>query len=86
MERATAVNPVFALRKWALPVGSICRQLDGLPLAIELAAAQAAAPALVAAVRRGRPGFDARTRNVAHGAHLQLNLDQKRAADVSVHW
>ncbi len=39
--RAKAVNPTFALTPDTLPlVETICRQLDGLPLAVELAAAQ----------------------------------------------
>ncbi len=40
--RATAMNSEFSLDPGALPaIGTICRQLDGIPLAIELAAARA---------------------------------------------
>jgi non-specific serine/threonine protein kinase len=50
--RAQAVNPGFALRDEDIPaIGEICRRLDGLPLAIELAAARSklfAPPALLA--------------------------------------
>jgi predicted ATPase/DNA-binding CsgD family transcriptional regulator len=43
VERASAVDPAFHLSESTAPaVASICRRLDGLPLAIELAAAQAA--------------------------------------------
>ncbi|MEO6294834.1 MAG: hypothetical protein ABIP01_04180, partial [Candidatus Limnocylindria bacterium] len=41
VERAAAVQPSFALdAENAEPIGDICRRLDGIPLAIELAAAR----------------------------------------------
>jgi predicted ATPase/DNA-binding SARP family transcriptional activator len=43
LDRATAVNPVLRVDPDAAEgIGRICRQLDGLPLALELAAARAA--------------------------------------------
>ena len=39
-DRAAAVEPGFALAGHRDLVGRICRQLDGMPLAIELAAAR----------------------------------------------
>jgi len=39
-ERARSVDPTFDLEAWREPVAEVCRRLDGVPLAIELAAAR----------------------------------------------
>jgi predicted ATPase len=47
VERARAAEPHFAPdQRGAAVIAAICRQLDGIPLAIELAAARAAAPGI----------------------------------------
>jgi predicted ATPase/DNA-binding CsgD family transcriptional regulator len=59
VERATAIHPDFTLSaEDAAPVAKICCRLDGLPLAIELAAARTRtlSPAVMAAQFDGRQG------------------------------
>jgi predicted ATPase/DNA-binding CsgD family transcriptional regulator len=59
VDRIRATNPAFAVSEETAPlVVSICRHLDGLPLAIELAAAQAAVlpmPALLDRIQARLP-------------------------------
>ena len=59
VERARAVKPDFVLgAEQAAPVAKICQRLDGLPLALELAAARTRTlpPAVMAAQFDGREG------------------------------
>jgi predicted ATPase/DNA-binding CsgD family transcriptional regulator len=63
VERARAARPGFALTEAnALPVGEVCRRLDGLPLAIELAAARSkmlSPAALLSRLDHGLPTLSA---------------------------
>ena len=75
VQRATAVRGDFALTPSNVAaVGEICRRLDGIPLAIELAAARAAAlePAEIAALLDER--FRLLTRGRADAAGRQQTL------------
>lgn len=60
VDRAQAVNPHFVLlEELAAPVVAICQQLEGLPLAIELAAAQTKHVALLTLATRLSKRLDA---------------------------
>lgn len=58
MDRAAAVQPTFGLtRDTARPVAEICRRLDGIPLALELAAARTRALSVQAVAARLKDRF-----------------------------
>ncbi|MET0325285.1 MAG: BTAD domain-containing putative transcriptional regulator [Ilumatobacteraceae bacterium] len=79
-DRAAAVDPGFAINhRNALAVASLCRRLDGLPLALELAAAQV--PAL------GPAQIDARLadRGVLQ-SHERTGLDRHRSMRTLLDW
>jgi predicted ATPase len=84
LERATAAAPGFAVRDQAdaAAVAEVCRRLDGLPLAIELAAARAGAlppPQLAARL-------DDRFRLLTIGARTALPRQQTLRAVMDWSW
>ncbi|ADD40181.1 transcriptional regulator, winged helix family [Stackebrandtia nassauensis DSM 44728] len=83
VERARAVRPGFALDETtAGPVVDICRRLDGLPLALELAAARLRAMPLTEIVSR----LDDRFRLLASGSRTALPRHRTLAGVVEWSW
>lgn len=79
VERARAVQPSFALTSQNLPaVARICWQLDGLPLAIELAAARVPALSVESMANR----LDQRFRILTTGSRVALPRQQTLRATV----
>jgi predicted ATPase/class 3 adenylate cyclase len=78
VERATAADPGFAVASSAQAVAEICRRLDGIPLAIELAAARTVAmrPTEIAAV------LDERFRLLTGGRRTTVQRHQTLRATV----
>ncbi|HZO25026.1 MAG TPA: LuxR C-terminal-related transcriptional regulator [Chloroflexota bacterium] len=73
VERARAADPAFALTERTAPVvAQICRRLDGIPLAIELAAARARALAVEQIAAR----LDDRFRLLTGGSRTALPRQQ----------
>jgi predicted ATPase/DNA-binding winged helix-turn-helix (wHTH) protein len=75
-ERARAANPLFVLDAGTMPgVGKICRRLDGIPLAIELAAARVATIGVEMLARRLHDRFQLLTdgRRTALRRHQTLS-------------
>jgi predicted ATPase/transcriptional regulator with XRE-family HTH domain len=80
VERATAVRPDFALSAENAPtIAEICRQLDGIPLAIELAAARVKALDVTAIAGR----LSDRFRFLTSGSRVALPRHQTLHALVS---
>jgi predicted ATPase len=77
VERAQATDPAFLLDDSAAPaVSRICRRLDGIPLAIELAAACVAAIGVVVLAK----GIDNRFRLLTGGRRTALKRHQTLSA------
>jgi predicted ATPase len=73
VERGKAVRPGFVLNEQtAKSVGDICRRLDGIPLAIELAAARLS----VLPVERIAARLDDRFRLLTRGSRTALPRQQ----------
>ena len=80
-DRATAVGPAFALTDQnAAAVAQVCRRLDGIPLAIELAAARLTALSVEELARR----IDDRFRLLTGG--LRTALPRQRTLRALVDW
>ncbi len=81
VERARAARPEFALDGDSAPaVGRLCRRLDGIPLALELAAARVR----TMTVQRLAAGLDDRFRLLTGGARTALA--RQRTLLASVEW
>ncbi|MGW6062826.1 AfsR/SARP family transcriptional regulator [Streptomyces sp. NPDC055189] len=81
-ERATAVRPDFAPEEHAEAVAEICRRLDGLPLAIELAAARLR----LLTPRQIADRLDDRFRLLTSGSRTVLPRQQTLRAVVDWSW
>ncbi|WP_447038765.1 AfsR/SARP family transcriptional regulator [Streptomyces sp. DSM 118878] len=81
-ERATAVRPGFDAQESAGAVAEICRRLDGLPLAIELAAARLR----LLTPRQIADRLDDRFRLLTSGARTVLPRQQTLRAVVDWSW
>ncbi|MEV0255169.1 BTAD domain-containing putative transcriptional regulator, partial [Streptomyces sp. NPDC050732] len=81
-ERATAVRPGFDPEEDAAAVAEICRRLDGLPLAIELAAARLR----LLTPRQIADRLDDRFRLLTSGARTALPRQQTLRAVVDWSW
>jgi predicted ATPase/DNA-binding CsgD family transcriptional regulator len=81
VERARAADPTFTLDSATVdPVADICRQLDGLPLAIELAAGQVRMLSPQAILTR----LDRRFALLAHGPEDQP--ERQRSLERAIRW
>src|SRR5439155_8345851 len=77
VERADAVQPGFALAEQTVPiVAQICRRLDGIPLAIELAATRVKSLSVEQIATR----LDQRFRLLTGGSRAALPRQQTLAA------
>jgi predicted ATPase/DNA-binding SARP family transcriptional activator len=75
IERARAVNSVFeANAEERIHIGDICRKLDGMPLAIELAAARARSLPVAEIARRLESGITILSGGPRHGSRRQQTL------------
>jgi predicted ATPase len=76
--RAAAVSPQFDPREQSAVIRDICERLDGIPLAIELAAARARALSLTEIFER----LDERFRLLTSGSHTTVERQQTLAATI----